>query len=124
MENSLFEETASLFEENFKKAVTELLILVQFTRRDCYIGELADHLLTRSNGVLSIVFPYAAIYRLLERGYLEEAKKRIAPDGRRRQYYRITDAGRTYLQALKNSYGRMTTGISAILSEEGEHDRE
>ena len=69
-------------EENLKKALTELLILFLFHEKEHYIGELSLLLEERSKGALSIVFPYAAIYRLTSAGYLTETKKRNAPDGR------------------------------------------
>lgn len=58
----------------------------------------------RSHGVLTIVFPYAAIYRLTQADYLTETKKKTAPDGRLRQYYNITKKGRAHLQDLLATY--------------------
>lgn len=103
-------------EENLKKALTELLILFLFSEGEHYIGELAPLLEKRSNGVLTVVFPYAAIYRITQAGYLKETKKKNAPDGRLRQYYAITKAGRDYLQELLNTYHLFFQGIEAILS--------
>ena len=66
----------------------------------------------------NIVFPYAAIYRLTSAGYLTETKKRNAPDGRLRQYYKITKKGRDYLADLLTTYETFFQGIQAILSGE------
>ncbi|MBQ8039294.1 MAG: helix-turn-helix transcriptional regulator, partial [Lachnospiraceae bacterium] len=88
-------------DENLKKAVTEVLLLHLLSDKDCYIGELTAIIREKSNGILNIAFPYSAIYRLQQSGYLVESEKRLAPDGRRRQYYRITKAGRDYLYQLK-----------------------
>lgn len=107
---------ASGLEENLKKALTELLILFLFSEEEHYIGELADLLKTRSHGVLSIVFPYAAIYRITQAGYLIETKKKTAPDGRLRQYYQITDDGRAHLQELLDTYHVFFQGVNDILS--------
>lgn len=103
-------------EDNLKKALTELLILFLFSQEEHYIGELADILKNRSHGVLSIVFPYAAIYRITQAGYLTETKKKIAPDGRLRQYYQITDEGRAHLRALLETYHVFFQGVNDILS--------
>lgn len=103
-------------EENLKKALTELLILFLFSEGEHYIGELAPLLEKRSQGALTIVFPYAAIYRITQAGYLKETKKRNAPDGRLRQYYVITRAGRKYLQELMDTYHLFIQGVEAILS--------
>ena len=104
-------------EENLKKALTEVLILHLLSVRDCYIGELTSTIRERSQGALTIVFPYSAIYRLQQSGYLTESEKRIASDGRRRQYYRITDSGRNYLKQLIVAYNRFSNGVANILTE-------
>ena len=111
---------SSSLEENLKKALTEMLLLCLLSTKECYIGELTAMLRDKSNGVLSIVFPYSAIYRLEQSGYLVESNKRIAPDGRRRQFYRITDAGRIYLDQLTTIYSRFTKCVSNILEKGGE----
>jgi PadR family transcriptional regulator PadR len=114
------EEASSLrpsgLEENLKKALTEVLILFLFSEQDHYIGELSPLLAQRSHGVLSIVFPYAAIYRITQAGYLKETEKKTAPDGRLRQYYAITDSGRVYLQRLLETYRTFLRGVDDILS--------
>lgn len=107
---------ANGLEENLKKALTELLMLYLFSEEEHYIGEVAESLKARSHGVLSIVFPYAAIYRVTEAGYLTETKKRVAPDGRRRQYYAITEKGRAHLQEMLETYHAFFQGVNDILS--------
>ena len=66
---------------------------------------------------MSIAFPYAVIYRMTKAEYIVESQKRTAPDGRLRQYYRITAAGAEYLSQLLVVYRRFTAGISDILTE-------
>lgn len=112
--------STSGFEGNLKKALTELLILFLFNEEEHYIGELAPLLEKRSKGILAIVFPYAAIYRITQAGYLKETEKRIAPDGRLRQYYVITESGKEYLQELLQTYREFFRGVNAILSGEEE----
>lgn len=104
-------------EENLKKALTELLILYLLSQREYYIGELSATLHERSGGVLTIVFPYSAVYRLQQTGYIDESEKRNAPDGRRRQYLCITEDGRAYLSQLMEVYRTFSNGIDAILGE-------
>lgn len=103
-------------EENLKKALTELLILRLLMDRDYYIGELTEMLKSKSNGALNIVFPYSAIYRLQQAGHICEKEKRNAPDGRRRQYYRITESGRVYLSQLITIYTTFSKGVDAVLA--------
>lgn len=112
-------ESSSLpmsLEENLKKALTELLMLSLLAQKEYYIGELTSDLKKESGGVLNIIFPYAAIYRLQQSGCIQDIGKRIAPDGRRRQYYQITDTGRVYLHRLLQIYASFTAGVAAVLS--------
>jgi len=104
-------------EENLKKALTELLILHLLSERDYYIGELTATLKKKSHGTLTIVFPYGAIYRLLQSSHIIESVKRSAPDGRRRQYYRITETGKAYLNQLISIYTTFSRGVDAVLAE-------
>lgn len=108
------------FEDNMKKALTEMLLLYLLSQREYYIGELTEMLKAKSGGALSIVFPYGALYRLQQAEHITESKKRNAPDGRRRQYYVITDAGRVYLSQLLQTYQIFISGVTAVLTEGGE----
>lgn len=102
-------------EENLKKAVTEMLVLSLLSREDMYAGQIAQAIEDHSGGAVSIVFPYSALYRLISAGYIWEAYKNTAPDGRRRQYYQITDLGRDYLAQLRAVYDRFTGGVDVLL---------
>lgn len=104
-------------EDNLKKALTELLVLHLLSQREYYIGELTTTLYEKSGGVLTIVFPYSAVYRLQQSGCIVESEKRNAPDGRRRQYLKITETGRSYLKQLLEVYRTFSTGIAAVLAE-------
>ena len=102
-------------EENLKKALTELILLYLLSKKPSYIGELTTQIQEHSKGTLNIIFPYGAIYRLENAGYIRELEKRIAPDGRRRQYFTITDPGKVYLDQLLSVYARFTHGIENLL---------
>lgn len=103
-------------EESLKKATTEMMILHILGEGETYIGQAVQEISRRSGGKLRIVFPYAAIYRLLDDGYIEECKKRVAPDGRRRQYLRITESGREYLAGLEETYRWFTQAVAEVLT--------
>lgn len=117
MQKQTPERPTTTFEENLKKALSGMLILHLLSQREYYIVELPDAIRDKSSGALNIVFPYAAIYRLLDDDYITEVKKRGTADTRRRQYYQITDAGRAYLVQLKESYANFFKGVNAILDE-------
>lgn len=108
-------------EDNLKKAVTEMLVLTLLAGEDMYAAQITQSLEERSGGALNIAFPYAVLYRLINFGYITEAYKKIAPDGRRRQYYQITEAGRRYGAELRDLYRRFTGGVKLLL--DGEEER-
>lgn len=110
-------------EDNLKKAVTELVVLSLLSEEDMYAGQILRTLEERSKGVLSIVFPYAALYRLIDFGYIIEGYKKVAPDGRRRQYYQLTDKGRGYLGELLPLYRSFITGVDLILAGGESHEQ-
>lgn len=102
-------------EDNLKKAVTEMVVLSLLSREDMYANQIMQMMEERSGGAVSIVFPYSALYRLIKAGYIWEAYKKNAPDGRRRQYYQITDAGRERLDDLLAVYRRFTGGVDVLV---------
>lgn len=109
-------------EENLKKGVSEVLVLFLLREREMYVNELTEALTKRSGGQLNIVFPYAVLYRLLDAHYIRESEKRRAPDGRRRQYYRTTEAGEAYLEELLKVLRDFMGGVWKILESKGGDD--
>lgn len=103
-------------EENLKKALSEMLVLALLHERDYYALELAPAIMERSNGAISITFPYAILYRMIEQQYIQELPRRIAPDGRRRQYFGITDTGRDYFQRIWTVYKVFISGVDQLIS--------
>lgn len=111
--------------ENLKKGIIEFLILSFLNEKEMHIYEIMNCLDELSGGACKITFPYGAIYRLSDNGYITESKKRIV-DNRRRQFYAITDEGRVYLKQMKSEYEAFMTGVNKILSTldgENENDR-
>ena len=51
-----------------------MLVLYLLSEREYYIGELTAVMREKSHRILNIVFPYAAIYRLLDEGFIQEVK--------------------------------------------------
>ncbi len=71
---------------------------------------------------MNLSFPYALLYRLIESGHIREAYKKIAPDGRRRQYYQITEEGQQHLAALLTTYRRFSENMERLLEGGEESD--
>lgn len=107
--------TPECLEENLKKGISELLVLFLLREREMYINEMTETLSERSGGRLNISFPYAIIYRLLDAHFIELGDKRLAPDGRRRQYYRTTERGNAYLNELLSVLDHFMGGVYQIL---------
>lgn len=99
--------------DNLKKATTELIILSLLEKESLHIGALTEKMENYSNGELKIIFPYAAVYRLINSGYIYESGKKIE-SGRRRQFLSITDEGVTYLKHIRSQYDNFTKGIDCI----------
>ncbi len=105
-------------EDNLKKALTELLLLHLLCQREYYIGDLAATIAETSGDRLKLVFPYSAVYRLQNADLIQECEKRVAPDGRRRQYFRITQQGREHYRQLRQVYETFTQGVTLVLKDE------
>lgn len=103
-------------EENLKKALSEMLVLALLHERDYYALELSAAIAERSNGAITITFPYAILYRMIEQQYIQELPKRIAPDGRRRQYFGITETGRDYFRQIWMVYKAFTSGVDQLVT--------
>lgn len=103
-------------EENLKKALSEMLVLALLHERDYYALELAPAIEERSNGAIAITFPYSILYRMIEQEYVQELPKQIAPDGRRRQYFGITETGRDYFRQIWATYQSFIAGVNQLVS--------
>lgn len=102
-------------EENLKKALSEMMVLALLHERDYYALELAPAIAQRSGGAITVTFTYAILYRMIDQGYICERPKQIAPDGRRRQYFGITEPGRDYFQRSWQAYRAFTTGVNRLV---------
>lgn len=110
------DRTAAVLEENLKKALMELMVLALLHERDYHVPELTQALASRSEGAVNVAFPYAALYRMIEDGFVQELPKRKAPDGRRRQYFGITEAGRQYFRDIWAVYRTFTAGTDRLVA--------
>lgn len=100
--------------ENIKKGMTELLILTILEQGDTNIYDILKKLDSFSDGACSISYPYAAIYRLLDRSYIVECGKQVN-ENRRRQYYHMTKSGKVYLTEMKSEYEHFMRGVSKLM---------
>lgn len=108
------EKTQGL-EDNFKRAVTEMLVLALLKREDLPAVQIMQRVEEETGHNIGLVSPYMLFYRLIEDNCIIEAYKKVAPDGRRRQYYQITEEGKKYLEELISLYHRLTDGVASLL---------
>ena len=116
--STLKEDSTRGMEDNLKRAVTEMLVLTLLSREDMHASQITECIRRESGNTLRLASPYMLFYRLIENGYILEAYKKTAPDGRRRQYYQITEEGIRYLAELLSLYHRITNGVALLVGEE------
>ena len=118
--------TSAVVEENLKKALVEMLMLALLHERAYYAPELNQALAERSGGAVNVSFPYAALYRMIEQGYIQEMPKRKAPDGRRIMVAwmqnwdtvggrPITDTGRQFFKESWSVYKAFIAGVDLLV---------
>lgn len=109
---------AQSMQDAMKKATTEMLVLFMLRQKNMYTYQMAQEVNRLTQGVLSYNTMYLAVYRLQERGYIEEAEKRIE-EGRARIYLGITPAGQTYYEQLRAEYGIFTAALEGLMARDG-----
>lgn len=105
-------------QNNFKKGAVEMLLLhILNSKGDCYGYQLSQLIKETSNDYLIIPEGslYPALYKLIEKGYISDYKKKI---GKRliRVYYHLETAGRNRLNELVEDYFATTESIKKILN--------
>ena len=99
------------------RGALEMMVLRSVLREPMHGYALVQHIKQRSNELLQVEEGslYPALQRLLREGLLD-AKWEISASNRRVRTYRITPAGRKYLEREVSSFERMLEGITLVLS--------
>ena len=109
------------FEDYFKRAMNPLIILSILMERPKYAYEMTQELKQRSGGLYQMPLLYPVLYRLEKSGYVEISETVISEKNRTRNYYRITEAGKDYLDACVAQYEALTVVANQFLGlDEGE----
>ena len=111
------------FEDYFKRALNPLVILSILKERPKYAYEMTQELKQRSNGTYQMPLLYPVLYKLEEKGYIEISETVISEKNRTRNYYRITDTGRAYLNDCAAQYQQLILVVNDFLNT-GEGDAE
>ena len=104
-------------QRNLFRGALEMMVLRSVLREPMHGYALVQHIKERSNELLQVEEGslYPALQRLLREGLLV-AKWEISASNRRVRTYRITPAGKKYLEREVSSFERMLEGITLVLS--------
>jgi PadR family transcriptional regulator PadR len=102
-------------EREWMRGAAPLAVLTLLERREMYGYELVEALERDTGGILamgqSTVYPL--LYNLEGRGHVDPVW-RTAPSGRRRKYYRVTAAGRTWLDEQRAQWAKLVTALERL----------
>ena len=102
-------------EREWMRGAAPLAVLTLLDRREMYGYELVESLERDSGGVLtmgqSTVYPL--LYNLEGRGHVK-AVWRSAPTGRKRKYYKITTAGRAWLESQRSQWKKLVEAMGLL----------
>ena len=101
--------------EALKRGSAEFLILSLLESESRHGYELQKLIESRSDGVLSfhVASLYPLLYKLEERGWIVGRWVEKAGE-RRRRFYRLTAAGRSALEAQRESWREFVTAINRV----------
>lgn len=102
-------------DREWMRGAAPLAVMTLLAEGEMYGYELVEALEARSGGLLdmgqSTVYPL--LYALEKRGHLTPAW-RESPSGRRRKYYRITPAGRAWMDEQQSQFERLVAALRRL----------
>ena len=107
-----------------KKATSELIVLHLLREKPMYTYEMMSAVAQRSGGVIAFNTMYLSIYRLQDRGCIQEQGKVVSEDNRTRVYFAITPEGEVYLDRLEEEYRRYIRALDRVLEPEQQEGEE
>jgi PadR family transcriptional regulator, regulatory protein PadR len=98
------------------KGTLDMLILQALEREPMHGWGIADRIEVSSRGVFKLQTGtlYPSLHRLLRKGWIAAAW-RTTENNRRARYYRLSPAGRKYLEAARASWERASGAINHVL---------
>ena len=115
------EDSGHSFLAYFKRATSPLAVLRILSDRPMDGYELIQELKQRSGGKYQLSLLYPVLYRLEEQGYLEISSSEIV-DGRARNYYAVTPAGRDYLRQTLAEYAEISGVFQQLMEDWDGHE--
>jgi DNA-binding PadR family transcriptional regulator len=110
----LTDKTMTL-EREWMRGAAPLAVLTLLERGEMYGYELVESLAHDSGGLLKMgqSTAYPLLYNLEGRGHVEPVW-REAPTGRKRKYYRITPAGRAWLDRQRHQWETLVAAMGRL----------
>jgi len=103
------------FEDNFKRSVSPMIVLLLLSEKPMYAYNLSQELEKRSNHTYKMNFLYPVLYKLLQNGYITEYSQEITENHRTRNYYTITENGKSYLELLIKKYRELISAVDDFI---------
>jgi len=103
----------------FKKGVLNLCVLVLLDKQDRYGYELVQKISDQVSISEGSVYPL--LRRLTKEGYFTTYLQE-STEGPPRKYYKLTDAGRSYLYEQLNEWKSFTEGVNILIEESVRND--
>ena len=104
-----------ILDREWIRGAAPLAVVTLLENREMYGYEIVEALERGSGGLLelgqSTVYPL--LYNLEGRGYVEPVR-RNAPSGRKRKYYRITAAGRSWLVGQHEQWATLVEALGRL----------
>ncbi len=107
-----------LFSNGIIKGATEMIVLNALKENGQSYGyQLIKYIKSESTDIFEFEEGtlYPVLYKLEEKEFVESFVKE-APSGKKRKYYKITDAGGKFLKDRKIEFGFFFKGLKKILS--------
>ena len=105
----------------FRKGVLEICVLALISKKDMYGYEIVQNISKVINVNEGTIYP---ILRRLTKDAFFEAYILESSEGPARKYYKVTDAGKDYLNKMINEWNDFVGAINLILNDEGGIDCE
>lgn len=101
----------------FQNGITDLIILLLLSEKDCYVYEIVKDIQRLSEGFLSLSQNtiYTAAYKLEKEGKISEYSKTVGKK-RTRIYYHIEPRGMEYLAEMRQSYQKVIDGMNRVFA--------
>ncbi len=105
-------------QENIRFGLIEIIILALLSNKEMYGYKLKHELYERSNGVFKIKEGslYGPLYRMQQRNLISSHRE-IVEGKRFRNYYRIEEAGKEYLEFALRDFKSVYSATDNILTD-------